>query len=394
MTARTYPFSQFQALRLDPFYAHLRANEPLSRVRLPYGEEAWLATRYDDVKLVLSDRRFSRAAAAERDEPRMMPHKPDAGTLNMDPPEHTRLRGFVSRAFSVRRIEQLRPRAAAIAASLVDAMVEAGPPTDLKAAFGTPLPVRVICETLGVPVSDQDKFSVWAEAVVSSTSLAPETIGEYLGALMEYMYAHVAKRRADPQDDLISEMIKLRDENDRLTEHELVDLAAGLLISGHETTTSQIPNFVYVLLTNPEAHRQLVDDPSLVPEAVEELLRYVPLIAGTVFARYATEDVQVGETLVRAGEPVVASVPSANRDEAVFPEGERLDFHRSTNPHLGFGHGTHYCFGANLARMELQVAIDTLVRRLPSLRLAVPEQELRWRPGLLVRGLDTLPVTW
>lgn len=394
MTTRTYPFSRFDALRLDPLYARLRADEPLSRVRLPYGEEAWLATRYEDVKLVLSDRRFSRAAAADRDEPRMMPHKPDAGTLNMDPPEHTRLRGFVSRAFSVRRIEQLRPRAAAIAGELVDAMVEAGPPTDLKTAFGTPLPVRVICETLGVPVSDQDKFGVWAEAVVSSTSLAPETIGEYLGALMEYMYAHVAKRRADPRDDLISEMIKLRDEHDRLTEHELVDLAAGLLISGHETTTSQIPNFVYVLLTNPEAHRELVEDPSLVPQAVEELLRYVPLIAGTVFARYATEDVQVGDTLVRAGEPVVASVPSANRDERVFPDGEELNFHRTANPHLGFGHGTHYCFGANLARMELQVAVDTLVRRLPTLRLAVPEQELRWRPGLLVRGLDTLPVTW
>ena len=394
MTARVYPFSPFQALRLDPLYAHLRANQPLSRVRLPYGEEAWLATRYDDVKLVLSDRRFSRAAAAERDEPRMMPHKPDAGTLNMDPPEHTRLRGFVARAFSQRRIEQLRPRAAAIATDLVDAMVAAGPPTDLKTGFGTPLPVRVICETLGVPLSDQDKFGVWAEAVVSSTSLTPEQIGDYLGALMEYMYVHVAKRRAEPRDDLISEMIKIRDQNDRLTEHELVDLAAGLLISGHETTTSQIPNFVYVLLTNPQAYRELVDHPELVPEAVEELLRYVPLIAGTVFARYATEDVDVGGTLVRAGEPVVASVPSANRDEAVFAEGDRLDFHRSANPHLGFGHGTHYCFGAPLARMELQVAVDTLVRRLPTLRLAVPEEQLRWRPGLLVRGLDALPVTW
>lgn len=394
MTVRAYPFSQFHALHLDPMYAHLRAHEPLSRVRLPYGEEAWLATRYDDVKLVLSDRRFSRAAAAERDEPRMMPHAPDAGTLNMDPPEHSRLRGFVARAFSHRRIEELRPRATAIAGELVDAMVAAGPPTDLVTAFGTPLPVRVICETLGVPLSDRDKFATWAEAVVASTSLTTEQIGEYLGALMEYMYAHVARRRADPRDDLISEMIKTRDEKGRLTEHELVDLAAGLLVSGHETTTTQIPNFAYVLLTHPEAHRELVERPELVPDAVEELLRYVPLVAGTVFARYATEDVQVGEALVKAGEPVVASLPSANRDEAVFADADRLDFHRPGNPHLGFGHGIHYCFGAQLARMELQVAVETLVRRLPTLRLAGPAEELRWKPGLLVRGLEALPVTW
>lgn len=394
MTVRSYPFSPLEGLRLDPTYAQLRADEPLSRVRLPYGEEAWLAVRYDDVKMVLSDPRFSRAAANGRDEPRMMPHQSDAGTLNMDPPEHSRLRGFVARAFTTRRIDEFRPRTAEIASELVAAMRAQGPPVDLVTAFAAPLPVRVICELLGVPVEDQDKFGVWSEAVVASTSLSPEQIGEYLGAMMEYMYALVAQRRAEPTDDLISAMVKARDEKGRLTEHELVDLAAGLLAAGHETTVTQIPNFVYVLLTNPKARDELVVHPELVPNAVEELMRYVPLVAGTVFARYATVDILVGETLVRAGEPVVASLPSANRDERVFTNPEELDFHRPAYPHLGFGHGIHYCFGAQLARMELQVAVATLVEAFPDLHLATPEQDLPWKPGLLVRGLHSLPVTW
>ncbi|MEH1128145.1 cytochrome P450 [Micromonospora sp. CPCC 206061] len=394
MTVRSYPFSPLEGLRLDPMYAQLRADEPLSRVRLPYGEEAWLAVRYDDVKMVLSDPRFSRAAANGRDEPRMMPHQSDAGTLNMDPPEHSRLRGFVARAFTTRRIDEFRPRTAEIASELVAAMRAQGPPVDLVTAFATPLPVRVICELLGVPVEDQDKFGVWSEAVVASTSLSPEQIGEYLGAMMEYMYALVAQRRAEPTDDLISAMVKARDEKGRLTEHELVDLAAGLLAAGHETTVTQIPNFVYVLLTHPKARDELVAHPELVPNAVEELMRYVPLVAGTVFARYPTVDIMIGETLVRAGEPVVASLPSANRDERVFTNPEELDFHRPAYPHLGFGHGIHYCFGAQLARMELQVAVATLVEAFPDLRLATPEQDLAWKPGLLVRGLRALPVTW
>lgn len=394
MTVRSYPFSPLEGLRLDPTYAQLRADEPLSRVQLPYGEEAWLAVRYDDVKMVLSDPRFSRAAANGRDEPRMMPHQSDAGTLNMDPPEHSRLRGFVARAFTTRRIEDFRPRTAEIASELVAAMRQQGSPVDLVTAFAAPLPVRVICEMLGVPFEDQDKFGIWSEAVVASTSLSPEQIGEYLGAMMEYMYALVAQRRAEPADDLISAMVKARDEKGRLTEHELVDLAAGLLAAGHETTVTQIPNFVYVLLANPKARDELVAHPELVPNAVEELMRYVPLVAGTVFARYATVDIMVGDTLVRAGDPVVASLPSANRDERVFTNPEELDFHRPAYPHLGFGHGIHFCFGAQLARMELQVAVATLVKAFPDLRLAVPEEDLAWKPGLLVRGLHSLPVTW
>lgn len=390
-----YPFSPPDRFNLDPFYAELRRREPLTRVRLPYGEEAWLATRYADVRTVLGDSRFSRAASADRDEPRISPRKLEAGLLLMDPPEHTRLRRLVAKAFTARRVEQLRPRTEEIAHDLIDKMIAAGPPADLVARFATPLPITVICELLGVPVEDQDRFHVWSEAVVSTTSLSVEQIAGYIQNLFAYMRGLIEERRREPTDDLIGALVRVRDEdNDRLTEDELVRLLTGLLAAGHETTVTQIPNFTYVLLTNPDKLAELRAAPQLVPAAVEELLRYVPLGVASSFARYATEDVELGGVLVRAGEPVIGSLSSANRDADVFPEPDKLDFGRSTNPHIGFGHGAHHCVGAQLARMELQVAIDALVRRLPHLRFAVPEEDLEWKSGMLVRGLKRMPVAW
>jgi cytochrome P450 len=394
-SAHTYPFSTPDRLNLDPFYAQLRRTEPLTRVRLPFGEEAWLATRYADVRLVLSDPRFSRAAAVARDEPRMTPQRLEGGILSMDPPEHTRLRKLVAKAFTARRVEMLRPRAHQIADGLVDRMIEAGPPADLVESFATPLPITVICELLGVPVADQDRFHVWSEAIVSTTSLPPQQILDYQQNLFGYMAGLVAQRRETPTDDLVGALVRARDEdNDRLTEDEMVRLAAGLLAAGHETTVTQIPNFVYVLLTHPEELRQLRERPDLVPSAVEELLRYIPLGVGAAFPRYALEDIELGGVLVRAGEPVLSAVASANRDEEVFEEAARFDPTRESNPHIGFGHGAHHCIGAQLARMELQVAISTLLERLPELRFAVPEEELEWKSGLLVRGLKRMPVAW
>jgi cytochrome P450 len=390
-----YPFSPPDRFKVDPFYAELRRREPLTRVRMPYGEEAWLATRYADVRTVLGDARFSRAASADRDEPRISPRKLEAGLLLMDPPEHTRLRRLVAKAFTARRVEQLRPRTQEVADELIDRMIEAGPPADLVGHFATPLPITVICELLGVPVKDQDRFHVWSEAVVSTTSLSVEQIAGYIQNLFAYMRVLIEERRREPTDDLISALVRVRDEdNDRLTEDELVRLLTGLLAAGHETTVTQIPNFTYVLLTNPEKLAELRAAPELVPAAVEELLRYVPLGVASSFARYATEDVELGGVLVRAGEPVIGSLSSANRDEEVFPDPDSLDFGRSTNPHIGFGHGAHHCVGAQLARMELQVAIDVLVRRFPDLRFAVPEEELEWKSGMLVRGLKRMPVAW
>ena len=395
LATRTYPFSDPDRLNLHPFYSHLRDNEPLSRVRLPFGEEAWLATRYADVRMVLGDARFSRAASVGRDEPRIHPRQNNDGLLTMDAPEHSRLRTLVAKAFTARRVEQLRPRARQVADELLDNMVALGSPADLVEHYATPLPVTVICELLGVPTNDQDRFHTWSEAIVSTTSLSMRQIQEYITNLNAYMAELVAERRREAADDLLSAMVRARDENeDRLTEEELVSLAAGLLAAGHETTVTQVPNFVYVLLTNPELLAQLREKPELVNAAVEELMRWVPLGAGSAFARYATEDIELGGVLVRAGEPVLGSLSSANRDGDVFDDPDRLDFTRENNPHIGFGHGVHHCLGAQLARMELQVALGCLIARLPDLRLAVPEHELVWKKGMLVRGLRALPVAW
>ncbi|OZV75554.1 cytochrome P450 [Micromonospora echinospora] len=393
--AHPYPFSPPDRLNLDPRYAELRRDEPLVRVQLPYGEPAWLATRHADVRMVLGDPRFSRAASAGRDEPRNVPEQRESGILGMDPPEHTRLRRVVAKAFTARRVEQLRPGTRRVAGELVDGMLAAGAPADLVAHLATPLPIRVICDLLGVPFADQDRFHTWSEAIVSTTALSPERAREYVDNLLGYMAGLVEQRRTTPTDDLIGAMVRMRDsDGDRLSEDELVRLAAGLLAAGHETTVNQIPNLVYVLLTNPEQWARLCAEPGLVPSAVEELMRFVPLGATAAFPRYATEDVEVGGVLVRAGEPVVVSIHSANRDEQVFTDADQIDLARPVNPHVAFGHGVHHCVGAQLARMELQVVLETLVERTPGLRLAVPEPELTWKTGLLVRGLTSLPVSW
>lgn len=392
---RSYPFSPADRLKIDPLYAHLRREEPLTRVRLPYGEEAWLATRYADVKVVLGDPRFSRAKAAGRDEPRTMPYLRQTGLLIMDPPDHTRLRTLVAKAFTARRVEQLRPRAQEIADDLVDRMVEQGPPADLVESFAGPLPTTVICELLGVPEADRKQFAVWAEAILSTTSLSTEQIQAYIQRMYGYTAGLIAQRRQQPTDDLLGAMVRVRDEQqDRLTEEELVQLGAGLVAAGQETTMTQIPNFVYVLLTNRELWDQLCADPDLVPAAVEELMRWVPLGVAAAIPRYATEDIELGGVLVRAGEPVLGALHSANRDETSFTDPDRIDFHRDARPHFGFGHGAHHCLGAQLARMELRVALGTLVRRLPELRFAVAEEQLEWKTGMLVRGLTALPVEW
>ncbi|MEU6072884.1 cytochrome P450 [Micromonospora sp. NPDC047074] len=393
-TAHRYPFSTPDRLNLDPSYARLRRDEPLTRIRMPFGEPAWLATRHADVRAVLGDSRFSRAAAVGRDEPRSAERRQEGGILSMDPPEHTRLRRLVAKAFTARRVEELRPRTRQVADELVDGMLAAGPPADLVEHLATPLPIRVICDLLGVPVADQHRFHTWSEAIVSTTSLSPEQAQEYIDNLFAYMGDLIELRRERPTDDLLGAMVRARDADDRLAEDEVVRLAAGLLAAGHETTVTQIPNFLYTLLTNPDEWARLRGRPDLVPVAVEELMRFIPLGASSAFARYALEDVELGGVLVRAGEPVVVSIASANRDETVFAEPDRLDVARQANPHLGFGHGVHHCVGAQLARMELQVVLETLIARVPGLRLAVPESELTWKSGLLVRGLVAMPVSW
>jgi cytochrome P450 len=386
-----YPFNDSANLDLHESYYAAQKAPGMLRIQMPHGEPAWLATRYADARLVLGDKRFSRAMAAERDEPRMRSGQLAGGILSMDPPDHTRLRTLVAKAFTVRRVEELRPRAREIANDLVRDMITAGPPADLVDMFALPLPVAVICAMLGVPVEDRPRFRVWSDNALSTSRLTAEEFQASREEMREYMRGLIAGHRVEPRDDLMTALIEAHDAGDRLSELELVDLCVGILVAGHETTASQIPNFVLTLLDHPSALEALRADPGLIPGAVEELLRFVPLGAGAGFPRYATEDVRVGDVLVRAGEPVVVAIGAANRDGLRFESPDTLKVTAPPEQHLGFGHGVHHCLGAALARMELQEALRVLLAELPGLHLA---GDVVWKSEMLVRGPVTMPVGW
>jgi cytochrome P450 len=392
---RTFPSGDLPRLDFDPVLGRLLQDGRPCQVQLPYGEAAWLVTRYADVKTVLADPRFSRASAADRDEPRMRVYRGTPGTIiSLDPPEHSRLRQLVAKAFTGRRVAQLRPRTEQTAGSLLDQMLAHGAPADLVGGFALPLPIAVICELLGIPYEDRADFRVWTEAIVSVDRHTPEQVASCLARLREYMAGLIAERRTAAKGDLLSALIAARDEENRLSEHELVTLAEAILVAGHETTATQIPNFLHVLLTHPRQLAMLRADIDLVPQAVEELLRFVPLVRGTAHARYALEDVELGGVIVRAGEPVVVSLPAANRDEAIYTTPGLLDLRRNEASHLAFGHGPHHCLGAALARMELEVALRTLLTRLPGLRFAGSARDIIWKAGVTVRGPDRMLVAW
>ncbi|MFJ1902066.1 MULTISPECIES: cytochrome P450 [unclassified Streptomyces] len=386
-----YPFNTPDGLQLSDAYERVRDQSALLRVQLPYGEPAWLVTRYTDARLVLGDQRFSRAAAAAHDEPRQSEGQRDGGILGMDPPDHTRLRSLVAKAFTVRQVEKLRPQVRELTADLLDGMRAAGPPADLVDLFALPLPVAVICRMLGVPTEDRPRFRVWSDDALSTSSLTAEEFEASRAELRSYMAGLIELHRQEPQDDLMTALIEARDGGDRLSELELIDLCVAILVAGHETTASQIPNFVLTLLDHPDQLARLRAEPELVPNAVEELLRFVPLGSGAGQPRYATEDVQVGGTLVRAGSPVLVAVGAANRDALRFTAPGVLDIAREGNQHLGFGHGVHHCLGAPLARLELQEALSALIAGFPELRLA---GDVTWKSEMLVRGPRVMPVEW
>jgi cytochrome P450 len=392
---RSYPFGPIDGLVIDPMYFWLQEHEPLARVKLPYGEEGWLLTRYDDVRTALGDPRFSLAQAAVRDVPRLTPQRYGAILTDQDPPEHTRLRRLVAKAFTARRVEQLRGRAEHITNELLDEMVKAGPPADLAQALAVPLPGLMICELLGVPYADRDQFRDWVGAWMSVTALTPEQRGQYIAQLTGYLTNLAAQRRQTPTDDLLGALVVASEEGDRLTEDEVIALSLILLAAGYESTASQITNFTYALLTHPEQLALLRSRPDLMPGAVEELTRWVPLLAvADVLPRYALADVELSGGTVRAGEPVLLAKHAANRDPRRYDDPDRLDITRDAQGQLGFGHGAHHCLGAPLARMDIQTALTALLARFPDLRLAVPEDQLEWKSGMAVRGPVALPIAW
>ncbi|MEC4019299.1 cytochrome P450 [Streptomyces sp. H27-D2] len=389
-----YPFNEAAALDVDPLYTQLRQEEPVVRVSCPFGEDAWLVTTHADMKTILGDRRFSRALAAEHDESRLTPLPIHTSILGMDPPDHTRLRRLLSRVFTAQRVELLRPGIEKVTGRLIDDMVAGGAPADLMEQFAVPLAGTVVCDLLGVPFEDREQFREWMDAFSATTVMTADEAEHGTEALHGYIAQLMNRRRESPRDDLISAMVRASDEEEKLSETELVELASVLLIAGHETVSSQLIDSLYLLFTHPDQLDLLKRRRELMPRAVEELLRYVPLISHVTFARYATEDVELSGTLVRAGESVLPAIPSANRDESVFENAHEFDLTRQRNPHLGFGYGIHRCLGAPLARLELHVAVDSLLTRLPDLRCAIPLDSLEWKDGMQVRSLLRLPVLW
>jgi cytochrome P450 len=393
-----YPFSDPVGLDIDPTYERLRTEGGLIRVQLPFGKPTWLATRYEDVKLVLGDPRFSRERALGEDEPRILAftHRPDS-ILTMDPPGHTRLRRAVTQAFTMRRVEALRPRTQQIVDELVDAMIDAGPPADLVGSVAVAVPMMVICELLGGPYEDRHKFHHWSEILASTraSEYTGEDVAHADAELRAYLAELVRTKRRTPGDDLLTVLVEAQqgDDPDPLTDQEVVGLAWSVLLAGFEITTNMMVNGMNLLLVNADHRAQLVARPEMLSGAVEELLRYIPLTVGAFFPRMALENVELSGTLVRAGETVLPSTMSANYDATVFDNPEQLDFARTHNPHLTFGYGIHHCLGAQLARMEIQVTIGTLLRRLPGLHLAVGG-DLPWRQGSILRGPSALPVAW
>jgi cytochrome P450 PksS len=392
------------AFKKNPYsyYARLRAEAPVSCVTLPTREVAWLITRYEDAAQVLKDERFVKnsanaltpAQAAQQPWFRKLFQPLKRNMLDLDPPDHTRLRALVQRAFTPRLIEQMRDRVQKLTDELLD-QVQVRGGMDLIRDYALPLPTTIIAEMLGVPVEDRHAFHRWSKAMMSAASSTYGLVKAIpnVWAFLRYLRRIVKKRRVHPQDDLISALARAEEAGDTWSEDELVAMVFLLLVAGHETTVNLIGNGTLALLEHPEQWAKLRDDPTLIRSAVEELLRFSsPVEMAT--ERYTREEVTVAGVTIPQGAMVFAVIASANRDERQFPNADTLDLTREPNKHLAFGLGPHFCLGAPLARLEGQLAISSLLRRMPDLRLSVASEALCWRGGLILRGLEALPVTF
>jgi cytochrome P450 len=390
-----FPFDTPAHLDADPQHALLRERDPVPEVRLAPGGQARLVTRYEDVKRVYADPVFSRAEATKPGTPALRPVRQNPYLLlSMDPPEHTRIRKLVARAFTKRGVERMRPRVQEIADELVDAMMTRGAPVDFVEAFAAPLPAIVISDVVGAPSGDHRKLREWMDVALSVTARTQDEVRAAGEEMVAYLGTLIAAKRADPAEDLLSALIETHDEDgDRLSEPELLFTTYIMLVGGYETTAGLLANSLLTLHRHPEALDLLRDKPELIPAAVEEILRYVP-IAKASMERVATEDTELSGVRIPAGATLIPLQYSANRDETLTPDPDRFDITRTPVPHLAFGHGIHYCLGAQLARLELCTAYATLLRRLPTLRPAEPQTAIAWKQGMITRGPVALTVTW
>ncbi|MFD4571863.1 cytochrome P450 [Streptomyces sp. NPDC058417] len=422
--AQPPPLADPAELIADPYaaYARLREAGPVHRITGTDGLPTWLVTRYDDVHRALADPRLSldkRRARPGGYRGLALPPALDANLLNMDPPDHTRIRRLVSRAFTPRRVERLREPVRRTADALLDAIEPLGR-ADLIASYAAPLPIIVICDLLGVPADDRRDFRAWTDTLIAPDPARPEQARDAVRSVVGFFTGLLAAKRAAPADDLLSALIAVRDDGDggsdrergnggggtdggvgagsaggadRLTEDELMSLAFLILFAGYENTVHLIGNATLALLRHPGQLAALRADPALLGPAVEELARWdgpVPL----AIRRFPTEDVTIGGVVVPAGETVLLSLAAAHRDPRRFPDPDRLDLGRDATGHLALGHGIHYCLGAPLARMETEIALRALLDRFPRLALDLPAGGPRHRPSMRSRGLLDLPVRY
>ena len=392
--------------RADPYRAfrQMREHDPvLCQPGLDGETPIWFVTRYEAVAaLLLDDERFVRDPRLALTEEELTAKELlppalaaiDNHMLNRDGDDHRRLRRLVTKAFTPRMVEQLRPRIQEIADELIDAVEPRGS-MDLSAEYAFPLPITVIAELLGVPSADRNRFQEWSDAIITPAieAEALERFFGQMGEFVEYLTDLFVARRADPQDDLVSALLAARDEADALSEEEVFGTVVLLIVAGHETTVGLIGNAVVNLLSHPDQLELLWADASLLPAAIEETLRYEGPVERTL-NRWAATDVELGGQTIRRGEPVIAILGAADRDPDRFDDPDRMDILREDLRHLAFGRGSHYCLGAPLARLEAEIALETLFRRLPGLRLAVEPAELEWRATPGFRRLEALPVAW
>jgi cytochrome P450 len=389
-----------------PFYAQLRAEAPVFPVTVPMPtrQRAWLVTRYSDVLDVLKDARFAKNPrnAMSPEQLKKRPWIPklfkplEQNMLDLDSPDHTRLRALVHKAFTPRLIEQMRDEIQTLTNELLDAAEPKGG-MDLIADFALPLPLTIIGRILGVPAKDNDKFHRWTKTLLSAETnnnyfvFIPTII--YLIRFMRYLKKLIKERRTHPKDDLITALVQAKDGSDKLSGDEVLAMIFLLLVAGHETTVNLIGSGSLALLEHPDQLEKLRSEPAIIKPAIEELLRFVcPVEMAT--ERYAREDITIAGTTIPRGELVLTVIGSANRDADYFDNPDSLDVTRENNKHLAFGLGAHYCLGAPLSRLEGQIAISTLIRPMPNLRLSIAPDQIRWRGGIILRGLEALPVSF
>ncbi|MFF9800235.1 cytochrome P450 [Streptomyces rochei] len=393
---RDFPIRRGCPFTAPEEYAAMRTDDPVARVTLPTGREAWAVTRYDDVRELLSDPRVS-ADIRRPNFPALGEGEQEAGArfrpfIRTDAPEHTRYRRMLLPAFTVRRVRAMRPAVQARVDESLDGMLEAGGPVDLVSAYANAVSTSVICELLGIPRHNLEFFRDVTRISGSRTSTA-EQVAEALGSLFGLLAELIAERREEPRDDLISKLVTDHLIPGHVTTDQLLSTLGITINAGRETTTSMIALSTLLLLDRPELLEELRRDPSLMPAAVDELLRVLS-VADSIPLRVAAEDIELSGRTVPADDGVIALLAGANHDPEQFDDPGKVDFHRTDNHHVAFGYGVHQCVGQHLARLELEVALDTLVRRVPTLRLAGDRDQVVVKDDSATFGLEELMVTW